>query len=82
MSERCKEIFADAYRRAYMLLDGEGLSESERLEMEAHLEECAPCLERYGVQREFISVVIARLRGCTPCPETLKARISALLEEA
>lgn len=82
MSERCKEIFADAYRRAYMLLDGEGLTEVERVEIEAHLEECGPCLERVGVEREVISVVIARLRGSTRCPEALKQRISALLEQA
>lgn len=80
MSERCREIFENAYQRAYLLLDGEGLSEAERLEIEAHLEECGPCLERVGVEREVISVVIARLRGSTPCPEALKQRISSLLE--
>ncbi|HWC15083.1 MAG TPA: zf-HC2 domain-containing protein [Actinomycetota bacterium] len=82
MSERCKEIFENAYQRAYMLLDGEGLSEAERIEIETHLEECGPCLERVGVEREVISVVITRLRGATPCPEALKQRIFSLLEDA
>ena len=82
MSERCREIFENAYQRAYMLLDGEGLTEAERVELETHLEECGPCLERVGVEREVISVVIARLRGATPCPQALKERISLLLDQA
>ena len=81
MKQTCKEIFEDAYRRAYLLLDGEGLSEAERLEIEAHLEDCGPCLERYGLQVE-VSVVIARLRGVQTCPDEVRRRIEALLEQA
>ena len=81
MKQTCKEIFEDAYRRAYMLLDGEGLTEAERLEIEAHLEDCAPCLERYGLEVE-VSVVIARLRGAQACPDEVRRRIEALLEQA
>ncbi len=47
MKEHCREILA----RAYLFLDGEGLSAEERVEIEVHLEECAPCLERYDLQR-------------------------------
>ncbi len=78
MSERCKEIL----ERTYLFLDGEGLSIAERIEIETHLEECGPCLEAYGVEREVVSVLIARLRGYTHCPDRLKERISSLLEEA
>lgn len=78
MSERCKEIL----ERAYLFLDGEGLSVTERIEIEAHLEECGPCLEAYGVEREVVTVLIARLRGYTHCPDRLKARILSLLEDA
>ena len=77
MKEHCKEILA----RAYLFLDGEGLSQSERIEIEAHLEECAPCLERYDLQTEVRSIVF-RIGGATPCPEALKTRISNLLEQA
>ena len=41
MKERCKETL----QRVYLFLDGEMLSESERLEIEVHLEECPPCFE-------------------------------------
>ena len=78
MSERCKEIL----ERTYLFLDGEGLSVAERIEIEAHLEECGPCLEAYGVEREVVTVLIARLRNHAPCPDRLKERISVLLEEA
>lgn len=78
MSERCKEIL----ERTYLFLDGEGLSVEERIEIEAHLEDCGPCLEAYGVEREVVTVLIARLRTHTPCPDRLKQRISALLEDA
>ncbi len=78
MKQRCREVL----ERAYLFLDGEGLTIEERVEVEAHLEECGPCLEAYGVQREVVTVLIARLRGSTPCPDTLKQRISGLLEQA
>jgi mycothiol system anti-sigma-R factor len=77
MKEHCREIL----ERAYLFLDGEGLSQAERIEIEAHLEECAPCLERYDLQTEVRSIVF-RIGGSTPCPETLKHRISNLLEQA
>ena len=77
MKERCREVL----ERAYLFLDGEILSETERIEIERHLEDCAPCLERYGFERETV-VVLARLRGKTPCPDALRTRISQLLDES
>lgn len=78
MSHHCQEVL----QQAYLYLDGEGLTEVQRLEIETHLEECGPCLEAYGVEREVVTVIIARLRGATPCPEALKQRISTALEDA
>ena len=77
MKEHCREILA----RAYLFLDGEGLSQSERIEIEAHLEECAPCLERFDLQTEVRSIIY-RIGGSTPCPDALKNRIANLLEQA
>ncbi len=77
MKEHCREILA----RAYLFLDGEGLSEPERIEIEVHLEECAPCLERYDLEREVRSAIF-RIGGATPCPEALRSRISTLLEQS
>lgn len=78
MSHRCKEVL----ERAYLFLDGEGLTEVQRIEIEAHLEECGPCLESYGVEKEVVTVIIARLRGTTPCPDQLKKRIAVAIEQA
>jgi mycothiol system anti-sigma-R factor len=78
MSHYCKEVL----EQAYLYLDGEGLTVVQRTQIETHLEDCGPCLEAYGVEKEVVTVIIARLRGSTPCPEPLKKRISAALEEA
>jgi mycothiol system anti-sigma-R factor len=72
----CKETLA----RAYLFLDGEILSEPERQEIVVHLEECAPCLERVGLERE-VTFAVARLRHHSRCPDALKHRITSLLEQ-
>ena len=77
MKETCREYL----QRAYLFLDGEILSESERSEIQVHLEECSPCLERYGLEEELVTV-IARLRHASPCPDALRSRINSLLEQA
>ena len=77
MKQRCREVL----ERAYLFLDGEILTPAERAEIEAHLEECAPCFEYYGLE-SHVSHLVVRLRGATPCPEALKTRIAGLLERA
>lgn len=77
MKDLCRETLA----RAYLFLDGEVLSETERTEIRVHLEECSPCLERYGLEKDLVSL-IARLRTATTCPDGLKTRIANLLEQA
>ena len=77
MKERCREVL----QRAYLFLDGEVLSHEERTQIQVHLDECAPCLEHYGLEREMVFVT-ARLRGKTECPEKLRSRIQNLLDDA
>jgi mycothiol system anti-sigma-R factor len=77
MKERCRETL----ERAYLFLDGEQLTHAERLEIRAHLEECAPCYERYGVEK-VMTTLTARLKGHTQCPEKLRARVESLIKEA
>jgi anti-sigma factor (TIGR02949 family) len=77
MKERCRETL----QRVYLFLDGEVLSESERVEIEVHLKECPPCFESYGLEREVQKMIMSRLRGTTPCPQHLKSRIAHLLED-
>ncbi len=76
-----KEVCREYLERAYLFLDGEVLSEAERTEIRVHLEECSPCLERYGLEEELVRL-ISRLRSSCTCPDGLKTRIAALLEDA
>ncbi len=73
----CKETL----EAAFLYLDNELLSEERRIEFSRHLEACRPCLERYGLNREF-AVALARLRHCTRCPEQLRTRIIELFDES
>jgi len=77
MKQKCLEVL----EQVYLFLDGEGLSEVQRLEIEAHLEECGPCFERYGFYEVSLQIT-HRLQGTTPCPDGLKTKISRLLEQA
>jgi mycothiol system anti-sigma-R factor len=75
MKDECKQAIA----KAYLYLDGEGLTADERTKLESHLHECAPCFERVGLDRE-VAHLLSRLKGCNPCPSELKERITSLLE--
>jgi mycothiol system anti-sigma-R factor len=77
MNEVCREYL----QRAYLFLDGEVLSETERVDIRVHLEECSPCLERYGLEEDLVKL-IHRLRNSCTCPDGLKTRIAGLLEDA
>ncbi len=75
-----KELCRETLQRAYLFMDGEVLSATERHQIQLHLEECAPCLARYGLEEEVL-MLMGRLKGATPCPEVLKQRISSLLQQ-
>jgi mycothiol system anti-sigma-R factor len=77
---RVKEDCREVLERTYLFLDGELLSVSERVEIEGHLEACGPCLERYGLEKEFHSL-LARVKNREVCPEAVKQRILALLDQ-
>lgn len=76
MKHHCREVL----QRAYLFLDGEGLTEDERVEIRVHLEECAPCYERVGIEKEVFRIV-GRLSSTHQCPEQLRQRITARLDE-
>jgi mycothiol system anti-sigma-R factor len=76
MKERCRETL----QQAFLYIDNEVLTEDARQEIKEHLEECAPCLERYGLERE-VTYLIHRLRDQSHCPDKLRARITSLIEE-
>jgi mycothiol system anti-sigma-R factor len=72
-----KPLCRETLERAFLFLDGEVLSASERAEIQEHLEACRPCYECYGLQAE-ISAVVASLRKYQRCPDQLRSRITAL----
>ena len=74
MKEHCKRVLQDAY----LFMDREQLSPTERVHIQQHLEECKPCYERYGLEAQA-TALISRLRGCDPCPDKLRSQIGDLL---
>jgi len=77
MNEICRETL----ERAYLLIDGEPVTEAERAQIQSHLEACEPCYQRYGIEAE-VKRLIMRLRGCQPCPDGLRTKITTLLHDA
>lgn len=77
MKDTCRETLA----QAYLFLDREVLTEEQRREIAEHLEECAPCYQRVGLEAE-VKQLLLRLRGAQVCPDGLKARIRSLLDQA
>jgi mycothiol system anti-sigma-R factor len=76
MKEYCRETL----QQAFLYIDEEVLSAEQREEIKHHLEECAPCLERYGMERE-VTYLIHRLKDQHHCPDRLRAKITGLIEE-
>lgn len=76
-----KDICRKTLEKAYLILDGEQIGDSERTQIQSHLEDCGPCFERYGIESE-VKRVIGRLRGSVECPDRVKERIGRLLDEA
>jgi mycothiol system anti-sigma-R factor len=76
-----KEVCRETLERAYLILDGEPISSHERREVEDHLRACESCYERHGLDVE-VKKLIARLHSAAPCPDSLKTKIAALLEDA
>jgi mycothiol system anti-sigma-R factor len=74
-----KEPCRIALQRAHLFLDGEVLTEHERIEIQLHLEACQPCYERFGMEKEF-TLLLTRLKSQHQCPEGLKRKIWSRLE--
>ena len=58
---------------------GGQMAEPERVLVEAHLDTCNPCLERYDLQRTVKSIVA---RSCTEAaPDELRAKVLFRIRE-
>ncbi len=72
------ESCADFLDRIVYLLDNE-LDANEVAVVKVHLEECAPCFERYDVQRT-IKMIVAR--SCTEsAPDALREKVRIRLQQ-
>jgi mycothiol system anti-sigma-R factor len=72
------ETCADFLERIVCLLDDE-LDGSEVAEVKAHMEECAPCLQSYDLQRQVKTLVA---RSCTEhAPDSLRERVRIQIQQ-
>jgi len=63
----------DYLSRIYQLLDGE-LDEAGRAQLQAHLEECPPCLDEYQLDR-LLKALVQRSCACEHAPDALRTQI-------
>jgi mycothiol system anti-sigma-R factor len=72
----CGEVLAEVF----LYLDGEMTTErTERIRH--HLDECSPCLRKYGVEQE-VRALVARCCGGDRAPDALRDRVRVRLREA
>ena len=64
---------SDVLAKVYDFLDGEA-SESDRDRIAQHLDECAPCLRQYGLERA-VKALVLRSCTCEHAPERLRVQI-------
>jgi mycothiol system anti-sigma-R factor len=65
----CSEVI----EKVYLYLDGEATS-SDRAKIKQHLDECAPCLRKYGLE-EVVKSMVRRSCGHDPVPLDLRAKV-------
>lgn len=64
---------SEALLRVYEFLDGE-LGPDECAKIQAHLDECGPCLKEYDLDTT-LKALIKRSCGCESAPDTLRLTI-------
>ena len=71
----CREVLD----KVYLYLDGEA-DDVDCGKIRQHLDECSPCLRRFGLEQQVKSLV-ARSCGCDPVPEGLRVRVLQRIRE-
>jgi mycothiol system anti-sigma-R factor len=77
-SEESAANCGETIGRLYQFLDGE-LTVDRRAQIQRHLEECSPCFQAVGFERELRVVIASKCRDRVP--EDLMKRIKAALQE-
>jgi mycothiol system anti-sigma-R factor len=70
---------ADYLERIVYFLDNE-LDEADCSAVQVHLDKCAPCLEKYDLQRT-VKAVVARSCSSEAAPSELRARVMVQIRE-
>jgi mycothiol system anti-sigma-R factor len=71
----CDEVLAEVF----LYLDGEMTSARHEL-IRHHLDECSPCLRKYGIEQE-VRALVARTCGGDIAPTRLRAKVLSRLQE-
>jgi mycothiol system anti-sigma-R factor len=72
---------AEILDRVYVFLDHEmGEETAAYAKIEEHLDECAPCLRKYDLERA-VRDVVARSCGCDHAPDELRERVLTQIRE-
>ena len=71
----CREVLAEVF----LFIDGE-CTEARRTLIKQHLEECAPCLRKFGIEDE-VKALVHRCCGNDRAPDSLRERIRVRLAE-
>jgi mycothiol system anti-sigma-R factor len=71
----CGEVLAEVF----LYLDGE-MTTDRRDTIRDHLDECSPCLRKYGIEQE-VKALVARSCGNDHAPERLREKVLLRLHE-
>jgi mycothiol system anti-sigma-R factor len=71
----CDEVLADVF----LYLDDE-TDPDARQKMRQHLDDCAPCLRRFGLEQD-VKELVARCCGGDIAPDSLRTRVKIRLEQ-
>lgn len=69
----------DVLEAVFLYLDNECDEAQHRL-IRQHLDECSPCLRKFGIEQE-VKALVARTCGGDVAPSDLRLRLRARLEE-
>lgn len=72
----CSEVIA----AVFLYLDDE-CDETRRQVVRQHLDECSPCLRKFGIENE-VKELVHRKCGGDRAPDSLRARLRARLADA
>lgn len=65
--------------RLYEYIDNE-LADADCGDIRTHLDECAPCLEKYGLE-QHVKALVQRCCGCDDVPQDLRGKVLARIRE-